>query len=163
MQRQDQGRAHILMLDGLTDRTGRPLTTAIIASPDRGRGELNDRLERAIDRLGELDDAMALAKKDTSLNEVEREKRVAPRRAAANRAVEAAVAHSQQTLRATAERPVDLFDADEIAAIDAEKREATRVLESALGIQRVLVRAYAAVPPSARIGESSTYVAYLNR
>jgi len=163
MQRHDQGRAHVLMLDGLTDRTGRLLTTAIIAPPDGRRGELNDRLERAIDRLGDLDDVMRSAKKDTSLNEVEREKRVATARAAAERAVEAALGDSRQALKAVAERRANLFDSADSAEIDAEEREATRVLKSAAGIQRVLARAYATVPPSARLSEGSTYLKCLNQ
>jgi hypothetical protein len=162
MQRHDQGRAHVLTLDGLTDRTGRLLTAAIIA-PDGRRGELNNRLEGAIDRLGELDDAMRLAKKDIRLTEVEREKRVATARAAAQRAVEVALDDSRDALKAATERRANQFDTDDLAEIDAEEQEATQVLESALGIQRVLARAYAAVPPAARVTDGRSYVTYLNQ
>ncbi len=101
---------------------------------------------------------MRLAKKDTSLNEVEREKRVATARAAAQRAVEAALEDSRQSLKAAAE-----LDTDDWANIDAQEQEVTRVLESAMAIQRLLARAFAAVPPSARGTEGRTYVNYLNR
>lgn len=142
MKRHKQGRADVFTFDGLADRTGRLLTTAIIAPPDGGRGDLHNLLERAIDRLADLDDATTVAKRDAGLNELERVKRVAPKRAAAQQAVEAALVYSRHALKTTAECRAMEERADQLAELDADEREARRVLESAASLQRVLDRVY---------------------
>ena len=119
MQRHDQGRAHVLLFEGLTDTTGRPLTTAFGAPPSGKVSELTDHFERAISRLDAYDAAVLAAKKATHLSELGREQHVSKPRAAAQQAVETATVYARHAIKTTAAARAALYAPPQLDSADA--------------------------------------------